>query len=187
MTQDKKEDKTENKLERSKYIYEQVNNWIENADNKVSISCGIFSGVFAVITFLSERVTGSVAVNECWKTLYQWCFGISLGLMMVSLFFYVWAINPNLGKSGKKKNGPIPKKKYPVFYGDIAELELADYKKAMNQATDVDFINELQAEAHYNSVICTKKMKKYKAGLWFSFAAIVFAIGSWVAKYLMLH
>ena len=40
-------------LERSKYIYEQVNGWIENADNKVSVSCGIFTGVFSVITFLA--------------------------------------------------------------------------------------------------------------------------------------
>ena len=39
-------DKEKNALERSKYLYEQVNKWIENSDNKVSVSCGIFTGVF---------------------------------------------------------------------------------------------------------------------------------------------
>lgn len=187
MTQDKNEGKNENKLDRSKYVYEQINSWIENADNKVSISCGIFSGVFGVITFLSERLNASGTLNECWRLVYRWCFGISIALMLISILFYVLAINPDLGKSGKKENGTVPKKKCPVFYGDIAELALPDYRKAMNQATDTDFINELQAEAYYNSRICLKKMKKYRIGLWLSFAAIVFALGSWAARYLMFH
>ena len=187
MAQDKNGNKNEDKLDRSKYVYEQVNSWIENADNKVSISCGIFSGVFGVITFLSERLAASVSVNGCWQTIYHWCFGIGLVLMLFSILFYVLAINPNLGKSGKKKNGTAPKKEYPIFYGDIAELKLSDYMKAMNQATDTDFINELQAEAHYNSEICTKKMKNYRIGLWLSFAAIVFALGSWAARFFMFH
>jgi dipeptide/tripeptide permease len=181
------QDKRDEKMERSKYIYEQVNTWIENADNKVSVSCGIFTGVFGVITFLSERLSAQGTVNECWRTVYHWCFGISLVLMLASILFYVLAINPNLGKSGKKKNGTIPKKKCPIFYGDIAELSLADYKKTMNQATEEDFINELQAEVHFNSGICTEKMKKYRIGLWLSFAAIIFALGSWAARYLMMH
>ena len=108
-------------------------------------------------------------------------------MMLASIIFYVLAIDPNLGKSGKKKNGVLPKKKYPIFYGDIAELSLADYKKAMNHVTEGDFINELQDETHYNSGICTEKMKKYKMGLRLSIFAIVFAFGSWIARYLMFH
>ena len=187
MVQEKNRDKNEGKLDRSKYVYGLVNNWIENADNKVSISCCIFSGVFSVVTFLSEKLTASETVNECWRLVYRWCFGVSLALMLTSLLFYVLAISPNLGKSGKKKNGSVPKKKYPIFYGDIAELTLSDYIKATDQTTDTDFINELQVEVHYNSGICTKKMKKYRIGLWLSFAAIMVAIGSWGARYLMFH
>ena len=57
-------DKEKNVLERSKYLYEQVNKWIENSDNKVSVSCGIFTGVFGVITILSERTTVAEISNE---------------------------------------------------------------------------------------------------------------------------
>ena len=184
MAQEKRND---NKLECSKYVYEQVNGWIGNADNKVSISCGIFSGVFGVITFLSERISTQNTTKNCWSTVYHLCFWTSLVLMLISIFLYVLAINPNLTKSGKKANGTIPKKKYPIFYGDIADMTLDDYKHAINQAAEVDMINELQAETNHNSRICMKKMERYKAGLWISFAAIVFALGSLGAHFLMVQ
>lgn len=177
----------EGKLDRNKYVYEQVNRWIENADNKVSISCVIFSGVFGVITFLSERITAHGTPNECWRKIYHWCFVISLILMLISILYYVLAINPNLGKSGVKKKGTTPKKKYPIFYGDIAEMSLADYKKTINLAKETDFINELQAETHYNSGICLAKMKRYRVGLWLSFSSIIFSLWSWAARFMMFR
>lgn len=175
------------KAERSQYVYELVNKWIENADNKVSVSCGIFTGAFGVITFLSERITSSVIVNDFWRTVYQCCFGISLLLMFASILFYVLAINPNLGSSGRKKNKATPKKRYPIFYGDISKLNLEDYKNTINRALETDFVNELQDEIHYNAGICIDKMRRYRVGLWLSFLAIAFALGSWAAHYLMVH
>ncbi len=173
------------KLERSKYVYELVNDWIENADNKVGISCGIFTGVFGVFAYLSGRIVPTSLVIEFWKVAYRWSFAISLVTMLVSILFYVLAINPNLGKSGKKGNGVIPRKKYPVFYGDIAETTVEDYKKLMNKATDTDYIDELQNEIHYNSLICKSKMRFYKIGLWLSFAAVIIAGFSWVSRFFM--
>lgn len=184
MAQEKRD---EGKLERNKCIYEQINGWIENADNKVSVSCGIFSGVFGVITFLTERITEQGTKDECWRTISQLFFVGSLILMLASILFYVMAINPNLGKSGKKKDGTVKKKQYPVFFGDIAEMSLDDYKRTINQATEADLINELQTETHYNSKICSKKMKRYKIGLWLSFAAILFALGNCAARFLMMQ
>lgn len=184
MAQEKKD---ESKLERNKYVYEQINGWIVNADNKVSISCGIFSGVFGVITFLTERITAQGTKNVCWRTINQMFFVGSLILMLVSILFYIMAINPNLGKSGKKKDGTIKKKQYPIYFGDIAEMSLDEYKRTINQASEADIIYELQNETHYNSRICSKKMKRYRIGLWLSFAAILFALGSCAARFLMMH
>lgn len=180
------QDKNDSRLERSKFVYEQAKSWIENADNKVSVCCGLLTAVFGVISFLSGRITTSEVVNECWQRAHHLSFAFSLGIMLVSILFYVLAINPNLGKSGKKKNGSIPSKKHPVFYGDIAKMSLEDYKKAMNKATDEDFIDELQNEAHYNSIICASKMYYYKVGLWLSFAAVVIAGFSWLSRFLMM-
>ena len=173
------------KVERSEYAYDLVNAWIGNADNKVSVSCAIFTGAFGVISFLSGRVCSSTNVVQLWKCIYYGSFVLSLLLFMGSLLYYVLAINPNLGKSGIiKKNKPL-KKKYPLFYGDINELSLTEYRNLMNKGDEQDYINELQAETHYNSGICINKMKKYRIGLWLSFASIVASLLSWVSHYLM--
>ncbi len=181
------QDYSGSKLERSKFAYEQINNWIENADNKVSVSCGIFTGVFGVISFLSGRITPSETVNECWRIAHHWSFAISLVTMLISILFYVLAINPNLGSSGKKKNGVAPRKKYPVFYGEIAEMTEDEYRKTMNKATEEELISELQNETYFNSRICSSKMRHYRIGLWFSFAAVVIAGFSRMASYFMIR
>ena len=114
--------KEESGIERSKYVYEQVNGWIENADNKVSVSCGIFTGAFGVFTFLAERYVkapDNPVINECWHAIYQWSFILSLLVMAVAVFFYAKAIIPNLKSSGKIK---ATQKKYPLYYGDIHSL-----------------------------------------------------------------
>ncbi len=68
---------------------------------------------------------------------------------------YVLAINPNLGKSGNKDQHGHIIKKYPIYYGDIAEIkDVEDYKKLLKDAKVNDFLDELLTETHYNSSIC---------------------------------
>ncbi len=175
----------DNILERSKYVYEQVNGWIENADNKVSVSCGIFTGAFGVITFLAERyitVPDNPVINECLRTIYQTSFGLSLLVMAFAVFFYAKSIIPNLKSSGKMK----PKqKKYPIFYGDIHSLGLEEYQRLMAKGTNQHFIDELILESWHNSGICLKKMKWYKAGVITSIIAIFLAFVTFGAHLLM--
>jgi hypothetical protein len=171
-------------VERSMYVFDQVNSWIQNADNKVSISCGIFTGVFGVITFLAEKVTAPTAkttINECCRGVYRTSFILSLILMGLSILLYVMAINPNI----KSNKAPTVKKKMRIFFCDIADINLGEYKKLMNNASDDDFCEELLNEVHFNSKICTRKMQRYRKGLWLSFAAVVMAGLSWAAHFLM--
>lgn len=87
-----------NKTERNKYVYELVNSWIGNADNKVSISCAIFTGVFGVITFLAEnyvKVPEGAGINSCWNCIYKIAFVLSLATMVAAIYFYARAIIPN--------------------------------------------------------------------------------------------
>ena len=174
---DKNKDQTET-VERSKYVYDLVNSWIGNAENKVSVSCGVFTGAFGVIAFLSQETTSTDNANQCLKVFYNIVLIMSVLLLLVSIAFYVLSINPNLGSSGKKNSI----KKYPVYYGDIAKLDLDSYLKLMKDGTEQDFVKEIQTETHYNSEICLRKMKWYRRGLWFSFIAIVMAVLSWVIR-----
>ena len=49
---------------RSQYSLDLVNSWINGADTKVSISCGIFSVVIAVIVFLADRNLSSYIIGQ---------------------------------------------------------------------------------------------------------------------------
>lgn len=177
--------KEESGIERSKYVYEQVNGWIENADNKVSVSCGIFTGAFGVFTFLAERYVkapDNPVINKCWHAIYKGSFILSLLVMAVAVFFYAKAIIPNLKSSGKIE---ATQKKYPLYYGDIHSLKLEDYQKLMAKGTDKDFNDELILESWHNAGICLRKMKWYKAGVVASIVAIGLAAVSFTAHFLM--
>lgn len=183
-TTPKEEDK-DDALERSKYVYERVNGWIENADNKVGISCGIFTGVFGVVTFLTQTYikepgTGAVA-NECLRSVYKFCSVISLILMGIAIFFFVWAIIPNLKKSGNIGE----KKECPIFYGDISKMPLDEYRQLMNKATERHFREELITETHQNAKICMNKMERYKTGVKLAFIAIIVAGISLISHFFM--
>lgn len=195
-------------IERAKYSYELVNKWIENADNKVSVSCGIFTGIFGIITFLTENFIkepneGFVA-NECLRNAYKSCTIISLLLMGIAILFYVWAIFPNLASSsdGEKKSSAFRflkpcrnlsrrcddknrKIRYPLYYGDIQKLGLNDYKESFCKATKHQITDELIWETHHNAKICMKKMKRFRLGLILSFISVLFAGISFVSRFIM--
>lgn len=178
-------EETDKGLERNKYVYELVNGWIENADNKVSISCGLFTGVFGVVTFLAERyieVPNNPVVNESWRILYKGSFIVSLFIMALAVFFYAKAIIPNLKSTGVKKDD---KKKYPVFYGDIQSLNLKNYQELLKKGNDKEFNDEIVCETWHNSGVCMKKMLRYRRGVVLSIIAIAFAFLSLLGHFMM--
>lgn len=169
--------------ERSKYVFDLVNSWIENNDNKVSVSCAVLTGAFGVVTFLSERLIksdASTATNSCWAYTHSLSFYSSLIAMGIAIVLFCFAIMPKLNSNGTSSN-----KKYPLFFRDIASLSIDEYKKKVLKSTETDFINELILETHINSGICLRKMRLYKAGVIFSLIAIGLAILSFVSHFLM--
>ena len=175
----------EDSIDCIRYIYEQINNWIENADNKVSVSCAIFSGVFGVITFLAERfikIPQNPVINELWKCIYKGSFVVSLLFMAIAILFYAMAIKPNLKSSGNKK---AEEKSFPIFYGDIQALNFDTFKKRMEKGTNKEFMDELILESWHNSRICMKKMQRFKWGVILSIIAIGSAFLSSVAHFMM--
>ena len=52
-------------LDQSKYTLDLVNTWINGADTKVSVSCGIFSVIIAAIVFAAENILGNIGKCCC--------------------------------------------------------------------------------------------------------------------------
>ena len=170
------------KLGRSMYVYDLVNKWIENADNKVSVSCAVFTGVFSVITFLFDKqVTAydGATRNTCGQCIYTLLFVASIIAMVVALLFYAISIIPNLNSNEDTK-----RKEYPIFYGDIQNLNIEEYKQLMDNGTEEQFIDELVSDTLYNSKICYKKMKNYKVAVIISLVAIILSFLSIIVVHL---
>ena len=173
----------EKMIERCKYGLDQVNRWIENADQKISVSCGLFTGIFGIITYFSSRVTETSNICSCCWHIYLILFVCSFIVMSAAITFYVIALNPNLGSGGKKDMDG--RKEYPIFYGDIRKYGEQEYKEKISKSKDELFLDELLSETHYNSGICIKKMRRFKVGLWLSFASVFLAFASWIVRCLM--
>lgn len=170
------EDMNQNDIECNKYVLELVNSWINNADSKISIACGISSVVFAVIAFGAENFLSKIHVKEVneFLIILFYITAVIAGLTFLSgLWFYFWALNPSLTSA---KN-PIRKPKYSIFYDDIKKFSnVDDYIKCVSQASIRDFNKELLLEIYINSGICSKKMRCFKIGMWLSVIAIAAAV-----------
>ena len=177
-------DEDQGKTDRIKYINDLVKDWIINADNKVSISLAVFAGAFGVITFAAERFVQqpcNVAISIVWDCIHKTCFCMGMISMLIALIFYAIAIIPNLTSNSKRED----LKKYPIFYGDIAEIDEEEFFKRTEQGHDKDFREELEREIVFNSKVCLRKMKMYRAGVITSIIAIIFAFLGLIARFMM--
>lgn len=174
-------------LERSKYSLDLVNTWINVADTKVSISCGVFSVIFAVIVFVAENLLGKLDEPEQINGYIYMLFFIALVftviLFLVAIFFHIWAVKPSFfsgsmsSKKQSKKEAVQPA--FSIFYDEIRVFKKpADYIKAAKGISEEQFTDEILKEVYYNSVICSKKMRRFKAGIFFAFMAILLSLVS---------
>ena len=136
------------RIEISKYTYELVNGWIVSADNRVSICCALITGIFAVVSFVIKSMLPEEKSLMAPNAMFLFFELMSLVSLIAAIVLFVLAIYPNLGSVGSAKN-----KKCPVFFGDIAELSLEDYKEKMKGNNAEDFLEELNNEIYYNSRI----------------------------------
>ncbi|MCR5629593.1 Pycsar system effector family protein [Eubacterium sp.] len=176
---------SDNKMEICKYVFDHVNRWIENADNKVSSACAIFTVVFTVITYLAQiyikEPPAKAQVDDTIKKIYIFAFGLSLVVMFISLVFFLKAIIPNLKSSGKNET----KKVFPIYFGDICKIEVEDFQRMIDKVSERQVLEEIITEIHFNSGICMKKMKNYRIAVIFAFGAIILAFVSFGARFFM--
>ena len=168
-------------LERSKYSLDLVNGWIASADSKISASCGIVSVAVAVLVFVAENILSKIStangiINESWKAGFFITAVCAVITFLLSLFFHLIALSPSF-LPGKKKNDQGKNKKCNIFYEDIKDYKSAEeYVSAARRMSEDQFIDDVLREVHANSGICSKKMHRFRFGLWFAFVTIVLII-----------
>lgn len=172
------------RIERAKYVYEQVNGWIENADTKVATSTGVSTGVFGVLTFVEEKIKAPDAgamPDAIWNAVHKFCYTCGFVALAAAIILFTLAIFPNLKSSGKQGGSG----RFLLYYGDICKAPMSDFERRMHRSSDRAFLDELIREVHLNATTCMRKMKRYRTGLVFSTLAIALAFMNILARYLM--
>lgn len=177
-------------LDRSMYCLDLINGWITSADSKISTSCGIVSVVVSVLVFVLENALSKIDISkgtiEPWKTLFI-ITGLGAVIAFVSsLFFHFFALSPNFFTGQNKGNHS--KKKCNIYYDDIKDYKDAeDFISTVRKMPKDQFVDDVLWEIYSNSEICSRKMHRFKIGLWGAFTSIVLILVCAVCYFLMYH
>ncbi|MDD6069693.1 MAG: DUF5706 domain-containing protein, partial [Clostridiales bacterium] len=110
-------------------------------------------------------------------------FAVACVTFLVCLWYYFLALNPSLISSKSE----IEKPKYSIFYKDISRFANVDaYMECTKDVTEEAFNQELMREIYINSDICTKKMQRFKTGMWCSVISIFAAVLACALFYLAI-
>ena len=175
----------EKTIERNKYIFELVNMWIANADNKINVVFAMLSAVVAVIAFVAEHLLSKMTISQNARLGLRNAFYIviiiAMGCFCLSISFYVASVIPRLTSDKTKKlclkHKEMKQPRYSLFYDEIKDFKKPeDYVEAAKKASIDIFNEEILKEIYYNSGICSIKMKCFKWGVIASFVTIVLAM-----------
>ena len=161
-------DELENNLNR-------VHEWIRAADNKVSILLAL-EGI--VITLLLSDSLASYAKSfqyNCWNIVF---IIASLVLLFISAYKAVLAIIPRLSRKRKKLS--------LFYFGDVAEMDLKEYKKAIKELDESEYVEQVIEQIHTSSIIATSKHQHFRNSIIALSLSFLLLVASWALQFLPL-
>lgn len=156
--------KTDNlSIEDMQFIFLNINNWISQADQKISIILGIIS---LISTLMFPSLINSCAKSNCFKFMLI----LSIILMALAMFFCIYALAPRFYGKSKDKDFHHPS----IFYADIALFKDAEnYRQCMTDCTKKKYKDLVLDEIFYNSKICAKRFNLLRCACWTGFAGFI--------------
>lgn len=149
---------------------DRVQGWIKAADEKVSIFLA-FQGVVVSLLFSSvfSWTKENVKNLPCASRLF---FITGVVLVGYSLYKSISAIIPRLAKKGTKKS--------LTFFGDIAQFDLKDFKKAVENASENDYTEELIEQVHTCSGVAARKHGQFRDAIWTFIGGLIFLVTAYL-------
>ncbi len=141
-------------------ILNRIHDWIKSADQKVSIFLG-FQGVILAVLLQKTINTPTLFIRDYLNLPVVFLY-IGTFVLLYSLYKSIMALFPRLKKDSNTKS--------ISYFGDIAKLELNDYRKDVNATSDENYIDDLISQIHISSKIADKKHR------YFAEAIILFTI-----------
>ncbi|UTD05011.1 hypothetical protein E4N80_05755 [Treponema denticola] len=161
-----------------KFIFENVNHWLEFAEKKNSYLFSVYSINSLVIVILTSI--------EKTKMLPKYGVIIFIILYVIALFVSILSIFPNIKISQKLltfgKNKKINKSDNLLFYGDVSKYSFDEYKKVLIdeyklEDRELKLDEDLLKQIIINSNIAVFKYKCFKlSSIFLSLAALLLFI-----------
>ena len=170
MSTENKEKEYGEKIENAKYILDNIKEWINNVDIKISILIAFMGVVLGYILIDSnidfiERIVTTINNNSLSFS------KIAKGLLVLLLYFntifsiikLIYALKGKINIKEFKESGVTLNSL--VFYGSISKYNYEEFNKKIKNQTKQSNINDILSQVYINSKICNKKFKNYNIGL----------------------
>lgn len=142
----------------------RVHDWIKSADQKVSIFLA-FQGV--VLTILFTNVLPYLIENlDDFTCLNAFIHVVGIVLIGFSIYKSSSAIFPRLAKDTSRNS--------LTYFGDIARIDLKDFKKGIKDVSLEEYEGELIDQIHISSKIAVKKHVQFRDAIIAFFSGVLF-------------
>jgi hypothetical protein len=141
----------------------RIHEWIRAVDQKVSIFLA-FQGITLSIIF-SNTFFWIKNNFEKFSELNLLMIFIAVFVTGYSIYKSTTAIFPRLTKNASPKS--------IIYFNDIANYDLGDFKKAVNKMGAEDYENELIEQAHECSIVAQKKHFQFRDAIISFFVGIL--------------
>ncbi len=161
---------------------ERVNNWVINADTKVSYLLAI-QGIVLTLVFTSNINTSLIETisyrfdfkDITWLSFMRFIEGCSFYCF---LFFAMFSL-ANIYKTLRARLDPVVFKESGLitnsllFFDTIANKPFLDFKSEQESLTEQELMSHIDSQIFINSKICQKKFKHYNLALKYCCIALI--------------
>ncbi|AMC94273.1 hypothetical protein AOC36_09880 [Erysipelothrix larvae] len=151
-------------------ILDRTIGFVQNCDNKTSILLAVFAGLFTIVfstecpSIIQEITIESLKLNSVMHFIFFILGLLSVLFIMVGIITLIFVLIPKV--EGKDIKGLEFEQKSKIFFGGIVMFESYDkYKDSLLHMTEEEYMNHIVSQIYINSIICSKKYRKYTIGM----------------------
>lgn len=137
-----------------------TNSWIASLDNKASIMLAYLAVMIGFV--VSHGFPVLLSRSEC----CEFDFSNVIKIIILVALYITLSVSVVLQFLALKARTKKTNSNHSLlFFGEISEMSLNDYKSRILNRTEEGLIKDILEQIHTNSIICSRKCKLYNSGL----------------------
>lgn len=152
---------------------------INSCDAKTYIILGVY-GIIFIIIFTTNRFEqlSIIIINIFNKSTCFNVYFLCLFLLIASILIYIYGFFELIFTLYARIEVDIPSDEFQsdsyIYFAKIAKnINYEEYKQKLISCNSDDLLNDYISQIYINAIICDKKFKTYKMGIWSFFISII--------------